>query len=196
MLEGTPSQRTATLADFAHGGALVLCVEDGFAGLDLPHVDVVVFAHAFVGPPSRVRHVEREVVGRCARVGRTTPLRVYAFVVADGDEEDHWRSTHLDDDAYVSHGSSPDTLPPPATLPPPDPSDHSTSYDGAGTGTEARAGTGTEHGDGNEHAGSGETHADGGGGEQHAAGSVGGAPAHTLPHTLPHTPPHASPHAS
>lgn len=180
VLEGTPSQRTATLADFAaHGGALVLCVEDGFAGLDLPHVDVVVFAHAFVGPPSRVRHVEREVVGRCARVGRMAPLRVYAFVVADGDEEDHWRSTHLDDDAYVSHG------PPPETLPPPGPSDHSTSYDGAGTGTGARAGTGTEHGDGNEHAGSGEKHADGGGGEKHADGSGGGG-----------GPPHASPHAS
>ena len=93
-LDGNAAQRAATLTEFQSGGVLLLCLEDSFAGLHLPHCRHVVFAHAIVGDRARVEHLERQAIARCVRRGQTGEVRVYSFVVADCEEERVWRRTH------------------------------------------------------------------------------------------------------
>ena len=93
-LDGNAAQRAATLTEFQRGGVLLLCLEDSFAGLHLPHARHVVFAHAIVGDRARVEHLERQAIARCVRRGQTGEVRVYSFVVADCEEERVWRRTH------------------------------------------------------------------------------------------------------
>lgn len=94
QLDGNVSQRGMTLAEFAHGGTLLLCLEDSFAGLHLPHVRHVFFAHAIVADRARVEHLERQAIARCVRHGQTGAVEVASFVVADCAEERVWRRTH------------------------------------------------------------------------------------------------------
>jgi hypothetical protein len=94
QLDGNAAQRAATLADFAGGGVLLLCLEDSFAGLHLPMCRHCVFAHAIVGDRARVEHLERQAIARCVRHGQTGEVRAYSFVVADCAEEAVWRRTH------------------------------------------------------------------------------------------------------
>lgn len=94
LLDGNAGQRTATLSDFLNGGVLMLCLEDSFAGLHLPHARHVIFAHAIVGDQDRVARLEEQAVARCLRHGQTGEVRVHSFVVADCAEEDVWRRTH------------------------------------------------------------------------------------------------------
>ena len=93
LLDGNLAQRTATLAEFQGGGVLLLCLEEGTAGLHLPHARHVVFAHAIVGDRARVQHLERQAVARCVRTGQTAHVSVSSFVVADGAEETLWHAT-------------------------------------------------------------------------------------------------------
>lgn len=97
-LDGNAAQRAATLDEFAGGGPtpllLLLCLEEGFAGLHLPHVRLIVFAHAIVGDCERVRRLEHQAIARCVRRGQTATVRVCSFVVADCAEEVLWRRTH------------------------------------------------------------------------------------------------------
>lgn len=94
VLEGNASQRAATLHQFASGGVLLLSLEEAFAGLHLPHVRHVVFAHAIVGDRHRVAHLERQAIARCVRHGQTGNVTVYSFVIAGCEEERLWRQTH------------------------------------------------------------------------------------------------------
>lgn len=93
LLDGNTAQRAATLADFQSGGVLLLCLEECFAGLHLPHVSHVVFAHAIVADRERVRHLEEQAIARCVRPGQTSQVVVTSFVIADSDEEELWRRT-------------------------------------------------------------------------------------------------------
>ena len=93
-LDGNGAARAATLTALLSGGVLVLCLEECFAGLHLPHVGHIVFAHAIVGDRDRVRMLERQAVARCLRPGQTRAVRVYSFVVADSEEWDLWERTH------------------------------------------------------------------------------------------------------
>jgi SNF2 family DNA or RNA helicase len=94
MLEGNVHRRASTLGEFASGGVLLLCLEDSFAGLHLPHVRHVIFAHAIVGDKATVEHLERQAIGRCVRTGQTEEVHIYSFIVADCEEEWMWRRTH------------------------------------------------------------------------------------------------------
>ena len=96
LLDGNTSQRATTLNHFIRGGVLLLCMQDSFAGLHLPHARHVVFAHAIVGDRASVLHLERQAIARCVRHGQTGEVRVYSFVVADCEEERLWRHTHDD----------------------------------------------------------------------------------------------------
>lgn len=93
-LEGNGRQRETTLNEFRQRGVLVLCMEDSFAGLHLPHARMVVFAHAIVGDLETVRRLERQAIARCVRPGQTSDVDVLSFVVSESDEEHHWRETH------------------------------------------------------------------------------------------------------
>lgn len=94
FLEGSLSRRESTLSDFRKGGVLLLCIDDSFAGLHLPHARHVIFAHAIVGRRETVSAIERQAVARCVRHGQTGEVRVYSFVVAESEEEVIWRQTH------------------------------------------------------------------------------------------------------
>lgn len=93
-LEGNVSQRATTLKDFTLGGVLLLCLEDSFAGLDLPHARHVIFSHAIVGDLRNVKVLEEQAIARCLRHGQTEKVHVYSFVVKDCDEEVIWNNTH------------------------------------------------------------------------------------------------------
>ena len=94
LLGGNTAQRSATLQDFVSGGVLLLCLEEGFAGLHLAHVAQVVFAHAIVGDRDRVAELERQAIARCVRTGQTQQVRIYSFVVSDCAEEQLFHRTH------------------------------------------------------------------------------------------------------
>lgn len=93
-LDGNARQRALTLAEFERGGVLLLCLEDSFAGLHLPHAHHVVFAHAIVGDRRLVEAMERQAVARCSRHGQTEEVQVVSFVVNDSEEECLWVRTH------------------------------------------------------------------------------------------------------
>jgi SNF2 family DNA or RNA helicase len=94
LLDGNLTQRGATLQEFERGGVLLLCLDDCFAGLHLPHAQHVVFAHAIVGDRNTVERLERQAVSRCARAGQTQNVKVHSFVISDTAEEVQWRVTH------------------------------------------------------------------------------------------------------
>ncbi len=93
-LEGNVTQRSTTLDEFKKGGVLILCLEDSFAGLHLPHARYVIFSHAIVGDVKSVQTIERQAIARCVRHGQTEIVKVYSFIVSDCDEEHIWRKTH------------------------------------------------------------------------------------------------------
>lgn len=93
-LDGNSSQRTHTLRSLTQGGVLLLCLEDGFAGLHLPHVSHIVFAHAIVGNRDRVLTLEAQAIARCCRYGQTKDVNTYSFVVADTEESVLYEQTH------------------------------------------------------------------------------------------------------
>jgi SNF2 family DNA or RNA helicase len=94
LLDGNATQRASTLAEFQTGGVLLLCLEECFSGLHLPHVTRIVFAHAIVGDRDRVAHLEQQAIARCVRPGQTRAVEVHSFVVSDSEEETLWRRTH------------------------------------------------------------------------------------------------------
>jgi superfamily II DNA or RNA helicase len=94
LLDGNAAQRAATLAEFNTSGVLLLCLEECFAGLHLPHVRCVVFAHAIVGDRAQVENLERQAIARCARTGQTETVRVHSFLISGSDEETLWFRTH------------------------------------------------------------------------------------------------------
>lgn len=93
-LDGNTAQRTATLAEFMSFGVLLLSLEESFAGLHLPHVRQIIFAHAIVGDVKQVEHLETQAIARCARHGQKEQVNVYSFVVTETEEEHLWRRTH------------------------------------------------------------------------------------------------------
>lgn len=93
-LEGNVTQRSCTLQEFKLGGVLLLCLEDSFAGLHLPHARHVIFSHAIVGDVRNVKLLEEQAIARCVRHGQTEKVMVYSFVVKDCDEETVWKNTH------------------------------------------------------------------------------------------------------
>jgi len=95
LLDGNAVQRASTRSEFLNGGVLLLCLEDSFAGLHLPHVRTILFAHAIVGDRERVAHLERQAIARCARRGQVAEnVNVFSFVVAQCEEEELWHNTH------------------------------------------------------------------------------------------------------
>jgi hypothetical protein len=95
-LEGTISQRSNILDRFKTGGVLLLCLEDSFAGLHLPHAKVVIFSHAIVGDAQSVARLEDQAIARCVRHGQTEDVKIYSFVVSECCEEEIWKKTHSD----------------------------------------------------------------------------------------------------
>lgn len=94
-LDGNTNQRANSLRSFASvGGALLLSLGESFAGLHLPCARHVIFSHAVIGSPERVKSVEEQAIGRALRPGQTKEVYVYSFIVADSVEETIWRSTH------------------------------------------------------------------------------------------------------
>lgn len=93
-LDGNSHQRTATLQEHLNGGVLLLCMEDSFAGLHLPHARNIIFAHAIVADVGTVKMLEQQAIARCVREGQTSHVTVHSFMVADSAEERHWTGTH------------------------------------------------------------------------------------------------------
>jgi hypothetical protein len=93
-LDGNTHQRTSTLQEHLKGGILLLCMEDSFAGLHLPHARNIIFAHAIVADVSTVKMLEQQAIARCVREGQTRQVTVHSFMVADSAEERHWTGTH------------------------------------------------------------------------------------------------------
>lgn len=93
-LDGNSHQRSATLQEHLNGGVLLLCMEDSFAGLHLPHARNIIFAHAIVADVGTVRMLEQQAIARCVREGQTSQVTVHSFMVADSAEERHWTGTH------------------------------------------------------------------------------------------------------
>lgn len=94
LLAGNGHARATTLAALGSGGVLLLCLEDSFAGLHLPHAAHVVFAHALVADRARVEHLERQAIARCARPGQTRRVQVVSFVCEATGEFQIYRNTH------------------------------------------------------------------------------------------------------
>jgi SNF2 family DNA or RNA helicase len=94
LLDGNSSQRASMLEDFLSSGVLLLCLEDSFAGLHLPHVRNVIFAHAIVGDRAHVDRLEGQAIARCRRYGQTETVHIHSFVVTDSEEESLWKRTH------------------------------------------------------------------------------------------------------
>lgn len=93
-LDGNSHQRTSTLQEHLNGGILLICMEDSFAGLHLPHSKNIIFAHAIVADVNTVRMLEQQAIARCVREGQTGQVTVHSFMVADSAEERHWTDTH------------------------------------------------------------------------------------------------------
>jgi len=126
LMEGSMAQRASTLAEFATSGVLLLCLEDCFAGLHLPHVRHIVFAHAIVAERKQVERYERQAIARCVRYGQTEQVNVYSFVVSDTEEERLWNRTHSESEGTAAvmptSAATSSSAPHIPTPPPPPPS--------------------------------------------------------------------------
>jgi SNF2 family DNA or RNA helicase len=94
LLDGNTNQRASILYEFLTEGVLLLCLEECFAGLHLPHVRRIIFAHAIVGDRKQVSLLEKQAIARCVRQGQTERVKVHSFVVTESEEEKLWRNTH------------------------------------------------------------------------------------------------------
>ena len=94
VLDGNMSQRAKTLDSLTRGGVLLLCLEENFAGLHLPYVEHVIFAHAIVGDQDKVDLLEKQAIARCQRYGQLKPVQVYSFLVIDSEETYVFSTTH------------------------------------------------------------------------------------------------------
>lgn len=93
-LDGNTRARASALSALSAGGVLLLCLEDGFAGLHLPEIRHVVFAHAIVGPVERVRTLERQAISRCLRPGQQRQVQVTSYVCSETEEFVLYDATH------------------------------------------------------------------------------------------------------
>jgi SNF2 family DNA or RNA helicase len=94
LLDGNTAHRGAILTEFATSGVLLICLEDSFAGLHLPHVRQIVFAHAIVGDRKQVKRLEQQAIARCVRHGQTEQVCISSFIVTESEEESLWYRTH------------------------------------------------------------------------------------------------------
>lgn len=94
LLDGNAAQRASTLTEFMSSGVLLICLEDSFAGLHLPHVKHIVFAHAIVGDRNQVEQLEKQAIARCVRHGQNEQVHIYSFVIIESEEERLWVRTH------------------------------------------------------------------------------------------------------
>ena len=95
ILEGNSTYRERTLRSLRdQGGVLLLCLEDGFAGLHLPFCRVVVFAHAIVGDLDLVSRLERQAIARCDRYGQDGEIEIHSFLGVDTEEALLYDRTH------------------------------------------------------------------------------------------------------
>lgn len=93
-LDGNTRARAAALNALGGGGVLLLCLDDGFAGLHLPEVRHVVFAHAILGSIDRVRTLEKQAISRCLRAGQQRQVIVKSFICLETEEFEFYESTH------------------------------------------------------------------------------------------------------
>lgn len=94
MLEGTVQHRSNTLRAFTEsGGVLLVCLAGSFAGLHLPQVSTVIFAHALVESRTAIETIETQALARALRFGNKHNVRVMTLVAPDCDEERLWQCT-------------------------------------------------------------------------------------------------------
>lgn len=107
-LEGNTTQRANALSEFSDaGGALLLSMDESFAGLHLPCAKHIIFSHALLGAPEDVKSMETQAIARALRNGQTDDVRVYSFIVSDCVEEELWWSTRPDNNANPPHAGAP-----------------------------------------------------------------------------------------
>lgn len=107
LLDGNASRRASSLSSFSSSPTdqdssspsssfpcLVLCLEDRFEGLHLPHARNVVFTHAIVANAEKVKDLEEQAIARVLRFGQTESVYVHSFIVSDTVEERVWSETH------------------------------------------------------------------------------------------------------
>ena len=92
ILQGTTQSRAGILQSFSkHGGVLLVCLNQSFAGLHLPRVNTVIFAHPVVERSTAVESIEKQAVARALRYGNNNSVRVVVLVAPDCDEEILWK---------------------------------------------------------------------------------------------------------
>lgn len=99
VLDGSVQRRSGVLSKFqeasnTEGRVLLLCLDDCFAGLHLPQVHHILFAHAIVADRNRVTWLEKQAIARCLRPGQTKEVHVYSFLIPECGEMDLWARTH------------------------------------------------------------------------------------------------------
>jgi hypothetical protein len=95
-LDGNATQRRNGLELLKRSNAvLALSFEEPFAGLHVPHVRHVVFAHSLLADREHIDNMEYQAIARVARWGQARQVQVATFVIADSAEDDFWKATHL-----------------------------------------------------------------------------------------------------
>ena len=95
ILQGTTQCRSSILHVFSEqGGVLLVCLNQSFAGLHLPQVNTVIFAHPVVERAASVESIERQAVARALRHGNTNSVRVIVLLAPNCDEEILWNKGH------------------------------------------------------------------------------------------------------
>ena len=95
VLVGNTSQRQSIINKFSNqGGVLLLCLNETFAGIRLPSVNNIIFAHALVGEYDHVRALEIQAIGRTIKKDDTSLPYVVSFITAESAEEGLWRTNH------------------------------------------------------------------------------------------------------
>ena len=95
-LDGNASQRRNVLQVLKEKSTavLVLSLEEPFAGLHVPYVRNVVFAHTPLADREHVQRMEYQAISRVARWGQAQTVRVSTFVLGDTAEFEFWKVTH------------------------------------------------------------------------------------------------------
>ena len=99
ILEGPTARRSSVVRKFQEGSinVLFLLFDRSCAGLNLTEATSVVFMHAITGSASDATAMEQQAVGRAARHGQQSRVKVYHVIAEDTHEADLWNQRHTVD---------------------------------------------------------------------------------------------------
>lgn len=95
---------TADLYNFIYGSlqVLILSAENNASGLCLQCAQTIILLQPIVGEYSYIQQTEKQIIGRCLRIGQKTPVKIYRIIIANSIEDELVKYNRVQEILYQS----------------------------------------------------------------------------------------------